>query len=210
MGIELLYDKYEKGQEIQLEDVDGLSVDELVNVLEDIGVIADRCKEYGEPGYKNPKKEILLGDWNALSVDVNEKIESAGYALEWFDEWVCDDEGAAFRTQPDGPEWEPSYFIVDSVVYPIRGNEEFYIEEVLLNNTDRAAPTWLNLEEYGFEKVTEAESGFYESCNNKTPKELVDKYINEEDFVFKIESKNPWCIQYSLWKKQQNKGGDNE
>lgn len=64
---------------------------------------------YAERGYTQPRKGVLLADWNTLPAHVTDRLESEGYAIEWSDEWdSCDDCLQCFRTQPDSYDWTPS------------------------------------------------------------------------------------------------------
>ena len=64
---------------------------------------------YAERGYEQPKRGVLLANWNRFPRDFDRVLERAGYAVEWRDEWTtCDDCGKAFRTQPDSYVWTPS------------------------------------------------------------------------------------------------------
>ncbi len=65
---------------------------------------------YAERGYAQPRKGVLMANWNVLPRDLDTLLEKAGYAVEWSDEWsTCDDCNKAIRTQPDGYDWTPSY-----------------------------------------------------------------------------------------------------
>jgi hypothetical protein len=71
---------------------------------------------YAEPGYQNdaPEHGILFANWNVFPTSAQEQLESAGYAVEWDDEWTtCEDCGRALRTEPDGWDWNPFFDIDD-------------------------------------------------------------------------------------------------
>lgn len=64
---------------------------------------------YAERGYDDPKKGIVLANWNNLPRGLDTILEQAGYAVEWSDEWaLCDDCFKIFRTSPDSYAWTPS------------------------------------------------------------------------------------------------------
>ncbi len=68
------------------------------------------CREYIEPGYDNPKKAILLSNWNYFPSDLCDILERYGYDIEWQDEWTrCDGCNKAMRTSSDSYDWQPSY-----------------------------------------------------------------------------------------------------
>lgn len=64
---------------------------------------------YAEPGYEQPKRGILLANWNRLPSKLTDVLERAGYSIEWSDEWSVCDCGKAFRTEPDSHSWTPAY-----------------------------------------------------------------------------------------------------
>ena len=66
--------------------------------------------KYGEPGYDQPARGVVLMDWNKLPGALIDALERAGYSIEWSDEWTtCEGCGNALRTQPDGHDWTPAY-----------------------------------------------------------------------------------------------------
>lgn len=72
------------------------------------------AKTYSEPGYSNPAKGILLGNWNHFSNDATRLLEKLGYEIEWEDEWAtCEDCGGAVRISPDSYGWQSSYALID-------------------------------------------------------------------------------------------------
>jgi len=67
---------------------------------------------YAEPGYTQPKKTVLLADWNVYPKEIWPILEKYGFALEWSDEWgTCNECYKAFRISPDSHGWEPAYVI---------------------------------------------------------------------------------------------------
>jgi hypothetical protein len=97
--------------------------------VNDIGAIAQQfdgngvdfstATDYGEPGYDKPMRSlpILFANWNYVSKEAYEALEKAGYALEWADEWVTDDDAMAYRTSPDSFCWRPSFTLHECTVY---------------------------------------------------------------------------------------------
>ena len=37
------------------------------------------ANEYGEPGYSSPERGIILANWNDVSGEMQDELESAGY-----------------------------------------------------------------------------------------------------------------------------------
>jgi hypothetical protein len=69
---------------------------------------------YAEKGYDQPRKGVLMADWNCLPRGLDKILERAGYAIEWSGEWTtCADCNGALRTEPDSYRWKPGYKIVD-------------------------------------------------------------------------------------------------
>lgn len=77
----------------------------LSNLLEQGTVLA--ASGISEPGYPCGPKGVLLANWNGISMDFQEWLESEGYTLHWEDEWTtCDDCGRIFRTVSDSYSWQ--------------------------------------------------------------------------------------------------------
>lgn len=67
---------------------------------------------YAEPGYDQPKRGVLMANWNKFPRHIGDTLERAGYAIEWSDEWdTCEDCNKAVRTSPDSHGWEPSFVL---------------------------------------------------------------------------------------------------
>jgi hypothetical protein len=89
------------------------------------------AQKYAEPGYEQPKAGVIFfGDWNKVKgweqgkgyvaelPDGNvpkrlmRALEKVGVECEWYDEWtMCDDCGAAMRSQPDSHWWKPTAIV---------------------------------------------------------------------------------------------------
>ena len=204
INIDKLDKKYMSDEVITKDDLSGASVEEVVDILKTIGLISWSAEEYGESGYLNPDKEILFANWNYLEDDVREILEESGYSTEWDDEWIVANDGKAYRTVGNQIGWMPYWFAYESEVYPIKGNEELFVESIT-NNPKNAAPEWLDLEKLGFEKAIDSDLGWYEQCKNISPKEIADKYAKGKDYVFQIDDLDPWCAEFSLWIKKEKK-----
>lgn len=78
---------------------------------------AEWCAEYGEPGYSNPAKGIILANWNDVPKGLADWLELCGYELEWSDEWTIPGNGKAYRTSPDCHSWESSLLLSENGEY---------------------------------------------------------------------------------------------
>jgi len=185
-------------------------VDEFVkDEIDENEFIFDEVFEYGEPGYElqECKNSILFGNWNEIDNLLFDVI-SFFYELEWYDEWVTDyNECKAYRSSPNGWGWQPSYFIYDSEILPIKGNEELYIEDKI-NNCHSIVDYDIDLSKLGFTELEEDKcSGWYSHCTD--PCRFVEDNLTEEalkriDFVFKTESKGQFSINWSFWIKPKD------
>lgn len=142
--------------------------------------------EYGEPGYNQPARGVLLADWNRAEEAIarrwmdrgmpqeqaenrarrvwralESRLESMDYSLEWSDEWIVDyDHGAAkaYRTKPDSWDWEPRVRVIDGDFLTPDDDAGAWIADAI-NEEDRPLPSWFDdneLERRGF-KVWEQE-----------------------------------------------------
>jgi hypothetical protein len=76
----------------------------------------DFADEYGERGYSDPEKGIVLANWNTVPKGLASMLERDGYELEWSDEWQVIYSGGrakAYRTEPDCWHWESSLVLID-------------------------------------------------------------------------------------------------
>lgn len=70
---------------------------------------AQYCGKYGEPGYLDPTGGVILANWNDVDRVTCRVLETAGYEMEWSDEWTIDyNNDKAYRTSPDSYGWRPS------------------------------------------------------------------------------------------------------
>ncbi len=203
--LDKLSEKIESGQVLRKEDFGGLDIDEIVEALKELEVIVN-WGEYGERGYDNPEKEVLFGDWNYVDYSLQEELEENGYKIEWFDEWVFDENGLAYRTQPDSVGWEPSYFVDDGEILSIEDNVDRYVE-LYKNDCTKAVVSYINLEEMGWRPALDDKSfcsGWYDSCDNLDPCELVKQIDSKKyDYLFQIKGSNPFAVNYKLYTKEK-------
>ena len=163
--------------------------------------------EYAEPGYSNPESGILFADWNACSQRVCDLLETAGYSLEWEDEWTtCGECGKALRISPDSYSWLPSYvdceceYICHDCVDP-----ESYLESI--EDSPRKALTIdsINPADYGYILLDDSfENGFHPDQNDdpvKISKELHSK--GYKHLLFKIDGKGQFDISFSVYHKPE-------
>lgn len=89
----------------------------VLKILDRRGFFADSAAGYGEPGYAHVDcpRGVLLADWNELSKRIADYLESAGFSLEWCDEWIVahGSDSLAYRTEPNSWDWRPTAVFVD-------------------------------------------------------------------------------------------------
>ena len=183
--------------------------------------LSDSCDfleamEYGEPGYSNPEKSILLANWNNVSDRVQDYLEEAGFSLEWSDEWIIDySSGKAYRCVPDSYDWKPAYIQNDWTNGEIIGIDEIendielmdeYINEYLLNNSYAVSQCDIEnrLVELGYTKLDESfENGFHPGQTNEPEKIL--NYWNDKgyDLVFSGYESSQFYISFEAYVKKQ-------
>lgn len=161
--------------------------------------------EYGEPGYTNPEKGILFGNWNYFSREVADLLAKVGYELEWEDEWTtCGNCGKALRTQADSHGWQPSYFEQDCSIYCV---ECVDVEEFLAGKEDdprTALNDHIDPSQYGYTKLEgDFESGLHAGMNDD-PNKIYDrlKTAGHKRLLFMIDEVSQFYMTFSVWKKQ--------
>jgi len=109
--------------------------EELVHELANNGV--DWYPGYSEPGYKQPRKGVLVANWNHVGIEESE-AEKHGYGYEWNDEWVsCDDCGNIVRTSPNGWGWTKSWGELDGDILCHKCIKKSWAEEYLASLENR-------------------------------------------------------------------------
>ena len=190
--------------EEQMEKAKTIAGDYVSNLLNDC-TIQDYADEYGEPGYQNEGKLILLGNWNHFDKDTLDLLEEF-YELEWEDEWMII-EGKAYRTSPDCYGWKPSFYMDDGGQCWVEEDmdRELVIELFGItshHNTNlKAIPFDLDLHKLGFTKVNEDsfENGWHGI--NDDPQKIIDKMLKENNdkvYVFTYSSEQ-FRVNFDLW-----------
>lgn len=121
---------------------------------------AEWCNEYGERGYSQPEKGVILANWNNIPKAFQAYLEERGYELEWSDEWTIDfNHNKAYRTSPDGYSWEPSVIYTEGgdMLTPDDDPSEI-IDEVAMTDWNQPVgclPGWItaaDLEAEGYQR----------------------------------------------------------
>lgn len=167
----------------------------------------DWANEYGEPGYTEAPKGILLANWNHIPKSLSDRLERQGFQLEWSDEWMIDhDNGArAYRTSPDSHGWEPRVRACDGYYLTPESDSQKWIDDSL-NDDSRPLPSWFDqaeLESRGFELIDSdnKEVGFHPG-QDETPEKFTAA-IRETgaDFVLQITNRGQFHVSYRIWKR---------
>jgi hypothetical protein len=177
-------------------------------LLEKRGAYPEFYMEYGEPGCENPPRGIIMADWNHVHRRVYDWLEHRGFALEWSDEWISDDNGKIYRSSPDSYGWLPSYWIrddgsvfgKDEVSEDPEGTE--YLEH-LLDNPKSGDTFGIDWTRYGFERIEEEhDSGIRETSEDprKIFRDLRADYPGSE-FLFSIDSMDQFEAHWYAWKR---------
>jgi len=179
------------------------------NLFEDCK-IQDYADEYGEPGYQNEGKMILLGNWNNFDKYTLDLLEEL-YELEWEDEWIVID-NKAYRTSPNSYDWKPSFYMTEDGDYLTEEDMDRDTVIELFGITDpdnpmKAIPFDLDLPKLGFTKVNEDsfENGWYGSRDD--PQQIICKVLEEDIeeaynynkvYVFTYSSEQ-FRVNFDLW-----------
>jgi hypothetical protein len=160
------------------------------------------CYEYGEPGYENTGKPILLlseaienGVWDELEKD---------YELEYTDEWL-EDEGKCYRTQPDSWEWTPSWVHTNDheiiTIDTVEDNMEEYLK-YLINHHKHTNILKIDLETQGFTLLDKVYCNHW-SGDNDDPYEILKNSKYDEN-IFEVTYIGQWECRFKLWVRNKN------
>lgn len=188
-----------------------LSISAIFSVLErhdrDIDFDIDFAEKYGEPGYSDPERGIFLANWNNVPKFISNWLENHGFEIEWSDEWIRSEGGKLYRCQPDSYSWTPSYIINDCTVIgkdeiqESKSEQDWYVNEYLLNDCDRADTFGINLEKHGFTPYGEddCETGFHPGQDDspENVSKRIQKELPDHDVVFAITERSQF---YTKWR----------
>ena len=167
---------------------------------------------YGELGYTQPEKGILLANWNDIGQHLQDYLEEAGFELEWSDEWVIDweNDGKVYRTQPDSYGWvcQVAYNEHCDLLTPDSDVSD-WIDHVAVTDPSQdvksALPDFITdeqLADEGFTKVDEEyQNGWYYKQDNPTTvvEELWETVEDIYSVVFKIESSGQFHTNFTAY-----------
>lgn len=183
--------------------------DKIIAILLDRNVVTDCANTYGEPGYMDPEKGVLLANWNDVSERLGDYLEAQGYKLEWSDEWTTVD-GKAYRTQADSHDWRPTAVVPPEwceFLVPGHGADEAI--QVFASDTAEtvgAVPYWVSdddLLEAGFElHAGDYETGWHPGQTDdpkKIAKTLLAKDGPARRVVFQITDINQFDTHWRVW-----------
>lgn len=169
------------------------------------------CNHYGERGYTNPAASILFANWNNISKRTADYLESAGFELEWSDEWSIDyDNDKAYRTSGNSYDW------VCAVTYTDNGDMltpddsiSDWIDELQMTDSGhrpRALPDWItaaDVEAEGYSAINgDYESGFHPGQTDD-PKAIAKSAFDRGavSVVFRIKEASQFYIVFQGYAK---------
>ncbi len=162
---------------------------------------------YAEPGYTDPDKCVLFANWNVFPRNFDRVLESAGYAVEWSDEWAtCEDCNKAVRTSGNSYHWQPSYVLIDdcSIVCLDCLDWADYLESIE-DNANVACMASCNPADYGYELLSdkdEYENGFFAGQDDK-PADILKALQAKgyEHIVFRLSETSQFYCRFEVWQK---------
>jgi hypothetical protein len=169
----------------------------------------DWANEYGEPGYGDAPKGILLANWNKVPKPILDRLEHLGYKLEWSDEWYVEYDNSpvkAWRTSPDSHYWESRVRCCDGYMLTPDSAANEWIEDSL-NDNQRPLPSWFDqaeLESRGFTTDDESkEVGFHLGQNDEPHKFTPSLREKGLEFVLQITGRGQFDVAYRIWTRME-------
>ena len=156
-------------------------------------------------GYSDqPKKGILLADWNYMSRKAQELLERAGYEIAWSESYeLCDNCGLAIRIDHDSYCWQPEFIRTDGMIYCNACSKE-YIPEYLQSLENRYKQALnnraINPEDFGYTKLQDGfENGWY--GRNDDPKEILRSLQKQgkERVLFQVTDVGQFKAEFAVW-----------
>lgn len=172
---------------------------------------AEWCATYGEPGYSDPARGIILANWNNVPKGLADWLERQGFELEWSDEWAICSNGKAWRTSPDCYTWQPSFILSADGEMITRDDEpSAVIDELAMTDEGQCGivpscvPSWITAEDLTSQGFTlyrgELESGFHpgQTDNPKTIGREAFK-ANALRVVFRKSEQSQFHVRFECW-----------
>jgi len=189
---------------------------------------------YADPGYTDPSKLILFGNWNPKSFGdydqtTHRRIEGTGkdsvlsklariidkaglndneYTLEWSDEWsTCQDCNKAVRTQPDSYSWKPRFVILnDCELFCVdcAKNDMDALEEHFKNNENIADTFGFDWEDRGWTQLEHVFESGWHPGQNDDPKTIAKNIDADHDFLFVIQSTRQFDTSFVVYVRPKN------
>jgi hypothetical protein len=169
---------------------------------------------YAEPGYQDPVKGVLFANWNGFPTDFDRVLESAGYAIEWEDEWTeCCDCGKAVRTSPDCYQWQPYYVFMNECEIVCLNCLDWpeYLESIE-DDSDKAVVAECNPALYGYERLSdenEFENGFHPGQTDSPAKILAALHATgRHRIVFRLSDSSQFYVRFETWQRIEDEDTD--
>lgn len=167
------------------------------------------AQDYAERGYTAGVRGVLLADWNYFPSDIDRVLSSAGFDVQWNDEWdTCEQCGKLVRTSGDCYDWQPHYVIEGecSLVCLDCVDWESYLEGCE-DNPGIAVMRECDPSDYGYELLSspgEYESGWHPGQTDTPQKVLAG--LQERGYkriVFRIPETSQFYMKFETWQKVQ-------
>ena len=168
---------------------------------------------YGEPGYSNNERGIILANWNNIPRGLADWLEKCGFSLEWSDEWEVID-GKVYRTHADSYSWEPSIALTDDgkLLTPDDSASDWieYFQLTADGQPIKWLPSWIPTDELtqcGFTLANDNpfESGWF-SGQDANPNAIArEAFKNGADTVVfrKLENSQFYC-RFECWIRRED------
>lgn len=172
---------------------------------------AQFAEVYGEPGYTDTPRGIILCNWNNVPKGMGDWLESIGYSLEWSDEWISEHingKSRAYRTQPDSYSWRPSYIWLASGDGIMTADDDAaeVIDECACNYSNdepRSVPHWItaaDLTQAGYILFEgDKETGWHPGQNDKTQDVFKRAWVHATRVVGRITGQGQFDIAWEVW-----------
>lgn len=179
---------------------------------------AEWALSYGEPGYQDPDRGVILCNWNNTPSGLGEWLESCGYSLEWSDEWLIDyDNGKAYRTSPDCYSWQPQTMHTnDGELLTPDDGASAWVDELAMSDHGhpcKAVPSWItesDLIENGFELFAgDFETGFH-TGQTDAPEPVARRAFDAgaSRVIFRITGSGQFDINWECWVEKESQEVD--
>lgn len=155
-------------------------------------------------------KGVISANWNYVAQTTQDRLEAAGYTLDWCDQVSrCDDCGKCVETEPTHYGWKRQFHVGDGYLLCaccLERDPEPLLEALRGDETKALTLDNIDLADHGYVRVErDFENGWY-GGQDDSPKAIA-AWLRErdiEDFIFEIDNVGQFDVHFGVWVREED------